>query len=258
MLATLYLRAKASSKPEFDLDDEYAQQAVDRLDYDFETLGVSKFDPKSVATRVNAFDRWARAALARHPECTVLHLGCGLDTRVYRLDPPPSVRWIDIDFPEVIALREEVFPQRENYRMIGSSVTAPDLLDQIPADRPVLVIAEGLTMYLSEHEGIALLRRIADHFPSGEVMFDCFSRFGVALSNRWNAVVTGAKATLEWSIDDERDLERRVPGLRLAETWTYSDAPEIKELSLPSRLFFRVMSRVRFLRNLGRLLRFEF
>lgn len=48
------------------------------------------------------FDPCTRAFLAANPEATVLHLGCGLDTRVYRINPGPKVRWFDVDFPSVI------------------------------------------------------------------------------------------------------------------------------------------------------------
>ena len=43
-------------------------------------------------------------------ECTVLHLGCGLDTRVYRVNPASTVRWYDFDLPDVIELRRRLFP----------------------------------------------------------------------------------------------------------------------------------------------------
>src|SRR5262245_13504420 len=103
------------------------------------------------------------------PESTVLHLGCGLDTRVYRIDPRPKVRWFDVDFPDVIALREQLYPERDGYRRIGSSVTDVAWLDAIPGDTPVLVVAEGLMMYLHEKDGTALLRRITEQFPSGQL-----------------------------------------------------------------------------------------
>ena len=41
------------------------------------------------------------------------------------------------------------------------------------------MIGEGLTMYLTEQDGIALLRRVVDAFPSGELQFDAFTRFGI-------------------------------------------------------------------------------
>jgi hypothetical protein len=47
------------------------------------------------------------------------------------------VSWYDVDHPEVVALRRTLYPERDHYRMIGSSVTGPDLLDQAPGLRCV-------------------------------------------------------------------------------------------------------------------------
>ena len=63
-----------------------------------------------------------------------------------------------------------------NYSMIGSSVTEADWLEQIPADRPALVVAEGLMYYLKEDEVQSLVKRIVERFPSGQIMFDATSK----------------------------------------------------------------------------------
>jgi hypothetical protein len=58
-----------------------------------------------VATRAATFDLLTTRYLADHPDATVLHLGCGMDSRVFRVDPPASVQWFDVDYPDVIDLR---------------------------------------------------------------------------------------------------------------------------------------------------------
>ena len=83
----------------------------------------------------------------------MVHLGCGLDSRVFRLDPGPGVEWYDVDYPAVIALREKIYPTRPRYHLVATSATDPSWLDQIPADRPVLLLAEGISMYLTEARG---------------------------------------------------------------------------------------------------------
>ena len=40
------------------------------------------------------------------------HLGAGLDTQVFRIDPPSKVDWYDVDDPEVIAVHERLLPGR--------------------------------------------------------------------------------------------------------------------------------------------------
>ncbi|MGV9802745.1 class I SAM-dependent methyltransferase [Mycobacterium sp. NPDC003449] len=255
-LATLYGKAMESRRPDSVLRDTVADNALQRIDYDFGRLRVRRSDHASLAVRAKAYDIWARQFIDAHPHCTVLHLGCGLDTRVYRVDPPPTVTWYDVDFPDVIALRRKLF--EPEVAMIAKSVTDPTLLDGVPGDTPVLVIAEGVTPYLPADEGIALLRRITGHFPSGELLFDGYGRWGLWFLQRYGCVKASG-ALLGWSIGDPRELEDAVPGLRFdAELW-YSDAPGMHHhLSRVNRALLRAVYRVPALRRLGRPLRYTF
>src|SRR5262249_20152956 len=160
--------------------------------------------------------QWTQAFLSTYRDSIVLHIGCGLDTRVYRVDPGLRVRWFDVDLPEVIALRDQLYPDRPGYRRIATSLTDPRWLDELPAPRPVRVVAEGVLMYLQEQEGTALLRRITDRFPSGQIAFDAYSAAMTRLVSRL-ATVRGAKVELVWGLDDPRDLERQVPKVHLVE-----------------------------------------
>src|SRR6266568_494591 len=153
MLGTLYGRALESRSANPILRDELAERVIRLIDYDFSRLGVNPVVATSIALRARQFDRWTAAFVAQHPDADVLHLGCGLDSRVYRVDPPPTVSWFDVDYPEVIELRQRLYPQRPAYAMLGASVLDPNWLDGVPTDRPTLIVAEGLSMYLPEREG---------------------------------------------------------------------------------------------------------
>ncbi|MEU8635469.1 class I SAM-dependent methyltransferase [Amycolatopsis sp. NPDC048633] len=62
----------------------------------------------------------------------MLHLGCGLDARVYRIDPPATVGWYDLDYPGIIELRQRFLPPREHPRL--------GYVDETPMnDSPVLM-----------------------------------------------------------------------------------------------------------------------
>lgn len=256
MLATVYLRALDNRSEQPMLGDRWADEAVQRIDFDFSKFKMSARNAASVAMRANVIDDWTREAL--RPGTTVLHLGCGLDSRFERIAPPADVEWYDIDQPDVIDLRERLFPASPHRRTIGSSVTAPELLDGIPGDQPVLVVAEGLVMYLSEQDGLDLLRRITRHFPSGELIFDAFSTFGVRLSNRFNPAVVHAGARLHWGIDDPRTLETSVPGLRLVTEWSFTDAPELDRYPMPMRAAIRASGQITAIRRMGRMLHYRF
>jgi O-methyltransferase involved in polyketide biosynthesis len=99
MLMTLSSRALQSQWKNPILRDPWAEEAMRHIDYDMsKTLkGVSSWGmwkeigPTIVATRAATFDLLTNRYLADHPDATVLHVGCGMDSRVFRVDPPTSV-----------------------------------------------------------------------------------------------------------------------------------------------------------------------
>jgi O-methyltransferase involved in polyketide biosynthesis len=163
-----------------------------------------------------------------------------LDSRVFRLDPGPGVEWYDVDYPAVIALREKVYPTRPNYHLIATSATDPTWLDQIPQDRPVLLLAEGISMYLTEVEGVALLRRIVDSFPSGELQIDFFNWVGIR-SQKMQTLVRRSGSTLHWAVNGPQDILNRVVGVRLLIAVTFFDASTFSWASTAFRLARHVM-----------------
>ncbi len=203
-LVTLYLRAYESRSRRPILGDHAAADAVDRIDYDFKRIHRTSLPATNqylVTLRAKQLDDWSDDFLHRHPDAVVLHLGCGLDGRVFRLAPPPTVSWFDLDQAGVIDLRRRLYEETEHYRMIGSSVTDPGWLDQIPTGRPTLLVAEGLLMYLSESEVRQLLDRVIDRFDSGELLFDTLARLAPMVSK----VMT--KGIIKWGIGNARDIE---------------------------------------------------
>jgi O-methyltransferase involved in polyketide biosynthesis len=206
-LATLYGRALDYRSAHPILGDQAADDAVRRIDYDFTKIGISPDRAVSVVLRAKPIDDWTAEYLRDHPDAIVLHLGCGLDTRFQRLAPPETVHWYDVDYPEVIELREKLYDNAPNQTNIGSSVTDPGWLGQVPSDRPALIVAEGLTMYLKPETGTELFRRLVAKFPSGGLICDVFNRTAIKMQ-KINAPVRKAGATLYWGIDDPRELER--------------------------------------------------
>ena len=101
MLATFYAKALDADLEKPILGDRWARDIVDRIDYDWKKTTITARTSPAVTTRSAHFDEWARQFLAVNPEAVVLHLGCGLDSRYFRLDPGPGVEWFDVDYPDV-------------------------------------------------------------------------------------------------------------------------------------------------------------
>ncbi len=258
MLATLYGRALDCRAPRSVLHDEAAARAVERIDYDFKRTGMTATTAAGVALRGRQLDTWTREFMAAHPEATVLHLACGLDTRAQRLGVPPGVRWIDLDHPDVVALRERLLPPPAgDYRLVAGSVTDEDWLQSVPADRPTVAVFEGLTMYLRKQGGRRLIERITRRFPSGQLLFDCYGTIAIRLQKLVPAV-RNAGATLHWGVDDPHELETWHDGLVLLDALRAVDMPGLDLLPLAGRIQMRVLAHLPVLRNAGWILRYRF
>jgi len=240
MLATLYARALDADADHPILGDRYAKEVVAQIDYDWQKTSITPRNAPSAVIRSAHFDKWASQFLAVHPEATVLHVGCGLDGRAQRLRPGPGVEWYDVDYPEVIALRERFYPPGASYRLLPASVTELDWLSVISADRPVLLLGEGVMMYLTEESGLALLRRVVERFPSGELQFDMFNRFAIR-AQKFNTIVRQAGARLHWGVDGPADIVGNVSGTRLLAAVSVFDDDVWAALPRRYRVMFRVM-----------------
>ena len=257
MLATLYAKALDADEPDSVLNDTWARDIVSQIDYDWAGTTITRRNAPSVTLRSAHFDSWTREFLANHPESTVLHLGCGLDSRYFRIEPGPGVAWYDVDYPDVIALRERFYPGRPGYRLIPASVTDPAWLSEIAGDRPTLVLGEGLTMYLTEEDGTALLRRVVDRFVSGELQFDAFNRLGIR--SQWiNAVVRRSGSTLHWGIDGPDDILAAVPGTRLLQWVPVFESDAFARIGGIYRVMAGVMNRIPGLRTMAQFHRYAY
>lgn len=257
MLATLYGRALDARSKHPILGDDTAVAAVESIDYDFRKPKMTAMSAAGVAMRGLLLDTWAKEFLADHGDATVLHLACGLDTRVHRVDPPSIVQWFDLDYPEVIQLRRELLPGRPGYQTLEASVTDDGWLTQVPADQPTLVVAEGLTMYLTEEQVRRLVERVTSHFPSGQLMFDAYSTRAIGMQRRVPAV-RNAGATLHWGLDDPRLLESWVEGLTLVEERTSWQVPGWNRLPWHLRLLMGAVAGIPRFKKIGWIARYRF
>jgi O-methyltransferase len=113
MLMTLYLHARDARDARTEhpiLGDTHAGPLLERIDYDFARLQKLKGNQPLIVGRAKAIDDSLRDYLTAHPDAVVLHLGCGLDSRVLRIDLGPTVAW------------SAALPAREGVTTIAASV----------------------------------------------------------------------------------------------------------------------------------------
>jgi hypothetical protein len=154
----------------------------------------------------------------------IVNLGAGLCTRYDRLDRP-AVDWIEIDFPDVIALRRALLPETSNHRAIACSVTDHSWLEQIPSllEAPPLFIAEGLLMYIPDSEVRRLLIALQRRFPGCKLLADTVSPLVSALYARHPILGDTGMRWHRRTLGSQRQLDRWSSGILLENMWFPTD-----------------------------------
>ena len=233
LLIPLWARAREQDEPQPLVRDPLARAMVDRIDYDWRRIRLSRGDLVQMVVRLREFDRFVRDFLKRHPAATVVHLGCGLDARFQRVDNG-QVRWFDLDLPDVIALRRALLPESERDHYLACSAFEPGWMDDVglrDGDH-TLFVAEAVLPYFDQAQVKKLVVTLRTRFPGSELVTDTFTPFAVRVDNL-HLLFTGSAARMRWAVRDPRDLEAWSPGIRLAESFCYFDDPEPR-MGLPS------------------------
>jgi len=237
LIIPLYGKAKMSELGIF--KDPYAEAAIGRLDYDYSKLKIQNKTQVMLSMRAAIIDDFSRDFIGKNPNCLVLHLGCGLDARFLRLGLHPQM-WYDLDFPEVIGIKRQLYPETDNYQYIASSVTDLGWMDGInAADSEVLVVAEGLFMYLSEAEIKALFSALKRKFGSFTIILDAYSKL-TAKSSKNHPSLKRTGATIKWGIDNPKEIEGYVNGAKYMKTLYLTDKTVIERLPQSYRAMFRL------------------
>jgi len=135
--------------------------------------GIKAGDVKAGVRRMKAFDHAANRFIANHPNCTVINLACGLDTRYWRIDHE-KCRYIELDFPGVNQLKKELLKDHLAYEMIGCSVLDTSWIDQVTinGNTDFVLLAEGLFMWIPQQESARLFKEIGERLDQSQLVLD--------------------------------------------------------------------------------------
>jgi O-methyltransferase involved in polyketide biosynthesis len=250
LLITLAARLIAARQnPDLRFADPAAEAVGKALGFDPDRFSHDRASMRGCVVRGQWFDRIVARFLQGNPQGLVVSVGSGLDTRPNRLAPPPDVDWVDIDFPEVVALREACVPPLPNVTTLAADATdVAAWVDKVPwrEGRPALMIAEGVAMYLQPSQGMAWLNAMtAQAMARGSSLtlaLDLASPLMVSQSHR-HPSVSKTGSLFHWGVRKPRDISSAIPTLRLLETYDIA-----RQCGLPS---FLVASAYRLL-TLGR------
>jgi len=173
--------------------------------------------------------------MKEYPGCTVVNLGCGMDTRFWRIDNG-TMGFFDLDLPEVIELKRNLVQETDRYKMLEVSVFDHEWMDTILADEnPVIFLAEGLFMYLPKQDVKALLSVMGQRVNTGQFVAEMVNEKYTRGINHWLVafkfkyeLVFGEPMTYHFGIKDSNEMEAWSSKLHLIDDWCYFDADREK------------------------------
>jgi len=224
LLMPLWARAVESRREDPLLKDDEAERIVESLDFDF-----GRFEAKSVPVvdyclRASVVDQVVQQFVDDHPTGTVVEVGVGLDTRFDRLDNA-AARWFELDLPAVMQLRCRFFADNEQRTMMAGSLLDDCWMNRVVKESPagpILFVAEGVFYFFQRLEIEGVMRRLADRFPLGEIVFDAQSPWFLMVSN-WRHPLRDSR--LEFSLGSAVDVEQWDDRLRLKQAIGFGDSP---------------------------------
>ena len=166
--------------------DETAVRLIDQIDYDFSEAEknsrslMQRFGALEVAMRQNDLAFEVQAYLKNHPCAAVVNLGCGLDNTGRACDNG-RCKIYNLDFPDVIALRQQLLPAGEREQNIPCDLKDPAWFDKIEASGGAVFFASGVFYYFLTEQVRELVQGMADAFPGGVLVFDAANRTAVKM-----------------------------------------------------------------------------
>lgn len=189
-----------------------------------------------IALRARKYDQIVNNYISNHSSCTVVNLGCGFDTRFWRINNKKCA-YIELDLPEIIAIKEEILKEHLNYELIGCSVLDPSWIEKVTSksNKNVILLAEGLLMYLLKMEVINLFKTIANSFYQSQIVLEVVTEkytHGI-----WKKMIEmkmkrllglDAGFSYNFGIKNAAELESYEKGIKVIDEWSYVEDPDIR------------------------------
>jgi len=199
-----------------------------------ERLRKRAIDPRltvHIQIRAKKYDDYALSFLEKHPEGVIINIGCGLDTRFFRIDNG-KMQFFDLDLPDMISLKKQLLENIDRYHLIGKSVLDFDWMDQIAAlNQPTLILAEGVFMYLPKEKVKVLVLELQRRFPNSELVCELTNRAwvegftgklaAIKMRQRFNM---RADADFKFGVTKASDFEAWGDGIEFLEKWFYMES----------------------------------
>lgn len=175
------------SKKGIILADKKAEEIWETEGFALKGKAKSKWLAYYMGTRSAVFDEWLKQQMQNMPNAVIIHLGCGMDSRIIRVGTK-NHKWYDVDFAEVIEERKQYYAESDNYKMIAGDARDCDWLTAIEEKQSAIVVMEGISMYLTAPEMRELADKLCSHFESVVLLVDAYTSFAAKMSKLRNPI----------------------------------------------------------------------
>lgn len=226
------------SKKGIILHDAKAEEIWAKEGFELKGKSKSKWLAYNMAMRARVFDDWTDQELKKDPDAIVIHIGCGMDSRCLRVKQPYSC-WYDCDFPEVLKVRRQYYQESSSYHMMELDATDTQKIDEFPEGNTVIVVLEGISMYLTNDQLKALIASLRQKYLYVHVLLDVYTQFGARASEKKNPI-NDVGVTKVYGVDDIDSVLEGTGVMKIAE---HSFTPKhlIDELKPIERGFFKML-----------------
>ncbi|MEO1298790.1 MAG: class I SAM-dependent methyltransferase [Cyanobacteria bacterium J06636_16] len=244
-LITLKARVIETEKPYPIIQDVVGKQCLDiiqsHLPAEIQNRILDRKLPPSltnhIAIRARKYDAETMAFVDNKPGGLVVSLGCGFDTRYWRISDKAWKNYIEIDLPEIVAIKQAILADRITYPMIGCSVLDDNWIKAIQQlqTENVFLIAEGLLMYLAPADVIRLFDKLSQSFANSFILFEIVHRRytqGIWKKNVEAKIKrtlgTDAGAAYQFGIVTASEIETYGSDIEVVEEWSYFQDEDIR------------------------------
>lgn len=241
LLLPLWGRAYETQKSSPRLIDERAVEIIQRIDYDFSDIEKTQaMSQHGWVSRSLHTDRVAHEFIKKHPEATIVNIGCGMDTTFSRIDNG-TIMFYELDLPDVIELRRRFYEDSDRHKSIASSFLDTQWFEKIEVRDGLLFLAGGVFMYFDEEQIKTFFMKAADHFNECEFFFDALSPMGMKIAKKQVLKKGGMGMSMDggWGLKPVSSLEKWDQRIRVIRSF-----PMSKGMKKGIALQFKIMGAI--------------
>ncbi len=243
-IVTLRSHVAESQKTSPLLEDPMAEYCLDHLaSFASEdekallfTRKLSSTLTRHIAIRARKYDSIINDFISKNPSSTVVNLGCGFDTRYWRIDHR-KCEYIELDLPEVVDLKKAILKGQPGYELIACSVLDTSWIDRVTSkgNSNILLVAEGLFMYLPKAGVIDLFKAFSERLCQSQIVLEVvtekytrgfWKKIMIMKTKRELGFDSGS--SYDFGIRNASELETYGKGIKVINEWSYVEDPDIR------------------------------